>query len=477
MTNRIMSGKHIIAYFCIFILAITVIIMSWTASYSIYNTDDFSLAREYIDSTIDTPNHIYKSLQMTIDDWFSWGGTYFELFLCWCFNPLLGDGVLQLKVIMTVTMLLLGLSIIFFEFNYYKRNGLDLCENLVLTTCFVWSFFNYKTFPEVFFWFTGAMDYSISLSLLLISYTLIETGFNTKKKRYFYAGSIILFFAAGGSQAIAFAAIILLFLLFIQHYFDKKQYRSFSSILIVTIPFFNILAPGNFVRHSLLGETHLVRSFFYACRIIVIESERLFKDTGFLIVLLVGGIFVFFADKVVKIKKHDIFTWFLVSLGVSYLACLGYNSPFLPNRILFVIDFFVIMGYLGLAINLGIFFRAYGNKHIFDNQLKTRTAIMVLVISILLPFRIEDGYIYKLGKGLYTGEILEYHKNVCDIFENMENTDSEVIYIDDLPYPIDGFVELWVAEDENDYKYLGNIEMGAYYGKDIVLVDSVKQDE
>lgn len=455
------------------LLLIVVLILSCAASYSIYNTDDYSMALGYYEAYGSSSNHIIASLILTVKHWFSWGGTYTAIFLIELLNPLLGYGLSQMSAVMTSVVIILLFSTFFFVFSFFYSRGLDRDSCFFIAICFIWIFFNYKTWPEAIFWFTGAMDYPVPLSLLVVSFVLLEKWVNSEKRILLVFTYILAIIASGGSQAIAIAAFVEFFLFFVRYWFTHRDKIKNTLILasITVIPFLNLLAPGNFARQSGIGDTYLLKSIFFAVRIFIVESERLFKDTGFILVLLVIGGTVYCNEKKgISISLFDIVSLWITSIAVSFLACLGYESAFLPNRTLFVIDFFIVVGYLSLAVMLGIVLRQYNYENCNIKKSMVYLSLICLIVATLLPYRIEDGYIYKLGKSLVKGEIQGYYNKVCDILDEIESETSNIVYLYGLPKAIDGFVELWLSADENDYKYLGNLEMAAYYGKDKIIV-------
>ncbi len=470
--KRTIYGIRIAMVASMVLLVVACGAMSWASAYTIYNTDDFSLAKEYFDFQSSTSNPILKAIQMTIASWFRWGGHYFSSLLYYLLNPLVGMGAPQLSAIMVLNMALLCGSILFFTYTALHIKGYRLNSWLLVSACILWSFFDYKSWTEVVFWFAGAVDYSVELSLLLIGFALFLKGIDGNKVAYQIVSLSILFFASGGNQTIAMACFVFFITLFIYMEFLKKQrdYRIVYIIIAILIPLLNLLAPGNFARHDLLGETHVFRSLFCSLRIFVVETERLFKDSVFFVLLLAVFLWTYAQNENKdRVRLFEVISFWLVSMGVAFLACLGYDSPYLPNRTLFVVDFFLIMGFVTLAILAGERFRLSIIK-IDNKRLFVVTILMIaVVVLVLMPYRIEDGSIYKLSKALVNGEIQAYYGEVSDIYQQIEQAPQEDVVIDALPAPVDGFVEIWLASDDTDYRYLGNLEVGAYYQKNIIV--------
>lgn len=474
-SDKRIRQDRLVVFLCLFFFVVACGTLSWAAAYTIYNTDDFSLAKECLE--YGTTNPVFKAIQMTIDSWLHWGGHYFSSFLYYSLNPLIGMGAFQLRVLMIFNCVLLCGAVFFFFYSMLGTKKYGGISIILLSTCTLWAFLDYKSWTEVLFWFSGAFDYSIELSLLLIAFGLFFMGYARKNNVGIAVALFILFFACGGNQTVAMAAFSCFLLLFVDILFMNRRfdYRMIFVIIAFLLPLLNLLAPGNFARADLLGDSSFLKSVFYSIRIFVMETERLFKDSMFFILLLIVFSWSYKENSHIGyIRLFDVVSLWFVAISVSFLACFGYNSPYLPNRTFFVVDLFVVIGFVLLAAMVGERLKRRVEAEGMSKLVLPITMLMFLVTMVLMPYRIENGIIYKLGIALGKGEIQDYYREVSMIYNQIENSDEDIVVIAELPKPVDGFVEVWLSANEDDYRYLGNQEIGAYYGKTIIVSNPEK---
>ena len=175
---------------------LTICAVLFTAFFSVNRADDFSNALAIRTIKESGYSHFMTSLYFVKKIYLGWQGTYFSMFLQAMLSPLNYGGLVQLRLVMVCNFCLFVLALYFFE--------REICLELKMSKVYFWCFFSvsllvllaFYDWTEIFTWYTGAVVYSIPLSIGLIGSTLT---LKIKNKCNIIAASFLVFCAVGGS--------------------------------------------------------------------------------------------------------------------------------------------------------------------------------------------------------------------------------------------------------------------------------------
>ena len=253
-------------------------------------------------------------------------------------------------------------------------------------------------------------------------------------------------------------------------YIREKSLTRIEVVLflgIIAFGLINALAPGNYARHSLYegNSISVLQGFWYAIRATIIQLEKYIKDTGFSLVLAVVfliGIHMKEGYKSSQLRKSLIYLTFPVV--ALFPAILGYGSPYMPNRVLFVSNFFLIFALVHLVWQVGRSVAMYINNKTGEKTLQITTLLTLFTLLCAIPYRIEDGEVYKLGKASTDDSLENYYQEMVSMDSYLRSARGEDVRVV-LPEPIDGFLEFWLEDDPTSWV---NREIAVYYGNSSV---------
>lgn len=195
---------------------------------------------------------------------------------------------------------------------------------VLMTVQCVWSYY------DAFFWYNGAMYYTLyySLSLflasLLIAYHLAQ---RIPYKVIIALASIVMtIFIAGGNFVTGLGMPAILFVAIIWKYLEKKKLPLFpiAILLIYAIAFaFSVFAPGNAVRQATVTDKpNFVAAFFMA----IGKGTEFLSDAIGIIEILIFTILIPVLARLAK-KSHFKFSHPWICLVVSFLLYYVFVFP------------------------------------------------------------------------------------------------------------------------------------------------------
>ena len=188
-----------------------VYIIASSASYTVLLGDDFTHGVRVGAFHVSLVQYFIASLQYVKEIYLDWQGTYFAMFLQAFLSPINNFGLAQLRLVMIFNVLL------FFAALFgmlWTASGFVLKENkalpirLTIFSLVLFAILDAEVFTEIFFWYSGAVAYSIPFSFLILSiicFLLANRGcYSLKKKNIFtVCSAVLLFLASGGSLAVS----------------------------------------------------------------------------------------------------------------------------------------------------------------------------------------------------------------------------------------------------------------------------------
>ena len=174
---------------CIFYMVIS---MVHAASYSVLAADDFSHGNGVGIFHVSFMEYLLASFTYSKSIYLTWQGTYFSMFLQALLSPINNFGFRQLRCIMAANALMFYVSLIIFAWKALSVNAKEkLHVKLMIIAILVFSFCGFESYPEIFFWFSGATSYSFPLSILLFAIVLFWNTYE-KKSTISFVGAIVL---------------------------------------------------------------------------------------------------------------------------------------------------------------------------------------------------------------------------------------------------------------------------------------------
>ncbi len=498
-SNRV-RGKKAAEIFviiaCVIIMMAAVAVFAAGAGYTVLSGDDFTHGVRVGAFHVSLPKYFAASLLYVKDLYMDWQGTWFSMFLQAFLSPINNFGMTQLRVVMVGNALLLlgSLAALLWTGLSYFRAGTEMhggemeesggkpvgtaksltaLRFLVLTLFFL-SVVNADVYEEIYFWFSGAVAYSMPFSLLLIALTLFllmnkENCGPRRKKICMGAAAALLFLSSGGSLAVAGVGCYTTLLLSVVFFlFTGNVSRHNLTVFAAGFAgaLINVAAPGNFSRHDGTAGAglHFGQAGVDTVRMFAEETGRLFRETilglAFLLLIAAG---VYLSGRCrMALREYGIATVFAILTGmVAYFpVALGYGGYYVPNRCYFIIDAAMVTAFLNLALFLGVCgHRLCGLPS--DGRTIAVLLYVCLAALIVTPLAKEKLPLYRVAHYVHNGSYRDYYDKCVDLYEYLETCPEEDVELE-MPEYIEDFECFYIDEDEEGWVNQG---IAAYYGK------------
>lgn len=172
--------KFIVIFFCCVVCGLIIFTFTGVASYSFWQWDDFTHAVSMGYSGNNLFGLIAASFQFAWKRYTGMTGTYFAMLLQGLLSSLNGFGALELKIVMVLHALLLFATIFCFIVTVGKKLQINMFYSFILYTAVLFSLFVYKSWTEIFYWFSGSVSYSFPMVASLLG---VVTLLRAKQKK------------------------------------------------------------------------------------------------------------------------------------------------------------------------------------------------------------------------------------------------------------------------------------------------------
>ena len=438
------------------------------SSYTFLQEDDFAHA---MDIGIFEENIIklfITAIKWDIKMYFTWQGTYTSMFLQAFLSPLNGFGLAELKIVMVVNAILFIMSLISIVYSVCKHCKIGLSKAAMLLTMCTIGIFGFTSWTEVFYWFSGAVSYSIPLSFAFIgiSLTLIS-----KKKFGQVCAAILMFIASGGSLEVAGTGCFILLMICVIKKMMGNIERKDYIIFIVSVfgAIINVIAPGNYTRHSVIDDSglHFIDAAINSFDIVIEYTEQLFYDTPFILIIFMAILVGINTGKINRVRQ-DI-CWVIIILSsvlpfvTGFPVCLAYNgTSYFPNRCEFVEVTIIVISLVVIAINVG-----YILSEKVEGFFSKVTCLVLILFLIAMPsinpaWKLSELVPYTMLEQIAEDEFGNYNKKVNDLYYSIGVDENEDVFVYSIPKEIDNFPMVAIAEDMEGRV---NPSIAEYYGK------------
>ena len=479
-----------ISIVCIIIIAAVVGVTAVGAGYTVLCGDDFTHGVRVGVFHASLPKYFASSLLYVQDLYMDWQGTFFSMFLQAFLSPINNFGLSQLRAVMVgnvffffaslFALLWAGLS--FFQAGADGLSGETGTEEkkhvlflrLVLLTVFVVTLVNADVYAEIWFWYSGAVAYSMPFSVLLVALSLFllinkEELRGRRKTGYAVCAGILFFLSSGGSLAVAGAGCYTALILTAVFFLSSRKVSVHNLAVLsagVAGALVNVAAPGNFARHDGTAGAglHFGKAFLYTARMFAEETSRLFKETIFgLVFLLMIAAGLYLAGKCrIALKEYGVITVLSLAAGlVAYFpVALGYGDYYVPNRCYFIIDTVLVISLLNLALFVGIcLHRLCGLP---ADAKSTAVLLYICLASVIVsPLSVGEMPLYRVARSVHNGSYREYYEKCVEIYDYLETCPEEEVVLE-MPEYIEDFECFYFDVDESGWVNQG---IAAYYGK------------
>ena len=452
--NQTFRGKiilNVLLFAGIMAIALPIIMAS---SMTFYIGDDFSAAGTINDAKKNIIQLIIDAWIYTKDKYFNWQGNYFSMFIQYLIHPLFGGGLTQLRIIMVLNALLFFVGTGMFIWGIFKAEVFHSQYRLLLILfCFLGAF-GFEKWDQVFYWYTGAIVYTVPCTLLLIALSIIILS--NKKISYVIAG-ILLFCASGGVLMVAAMGCSWMLLIVISRFMRQKLEK--KDLLLFCVVFFgsliNALAPGNFARHDIIDDSglHFFRAIIFSFNGVLTTLEWLLLDTPFLLIVLFSAVIGIAVGKRKTVDKR--YVWIMIIANavipvVTYFpVCLGYSSTGSPNRCKFILTLVLVISMVIISVLAGEIFAQNIKFEYMQHVIGIAIVLLVIMPTERENWKLTSLIPYKTMMELTEGNIQSYYRDVNRIYDTINNDENDDVFIYSLPEVNDLFFTIGFSEDPN----------------------------
>jgi len=426
-----------------------VITITYASAFSFYFNDDFSNANGIGLFNAPIKDCVVNSVNYTKNIYSVWQGTYFSTFIQALLSPLNNGGLNRLRIIMVINSCLFFLSLLTFTNtvinNFVVR--LDICEKSIISMIICIMLMGFNFYGEIFFWYTGAMQYSVALSLFFLGFSLIVYSNKKGNKTIvpYIIGIVLGFCSMGGNLAVAGIGCYVLFVYSIYMYTKEKRIdiKSTAALIIMVVgALINVLAPGNYKRHDQIDSTgiHIFESLKNSVYMIDSRMQYLVRNTCFVALLIAIVLFGFLVSKKNSMCKK-VLPYSVLGLATplfgAFPIALGYSSSNLPERCAFMIDVSIIISFLIFFISIGGYLITIIINKESQDLFKVFICVIISTVFLLDGTGLDKVTILKMNDQLVSGAYRNHYEDYVAFFDSLSGHEGEDITISRASFPED----------------------------------------
>ncbi|WP_022772819.1 DUF6056 family protein [Butyrivibrio sp. AE2015] len=457
-----MKRYNIITIACGIFIAYMVGTLVWISSYSVLVADDFSHGLTVGAFNEPFIPYLFASFRFVRKVFFEITGAYFTMFIQALFSPINHYGLSQLRVVMAFNSSLFFLSLFIIFFTTIKKYAIkNLAVSMILLSTIVFSICGYQTYPEVFFWFSGATGYSFPLSMLLIALAGVINLDKSKKNIHFAIALLFGICAMGGNLTVSGTGcyvllIIIVYLGILNKKFPIKHTIVFFVWFICAL--INATSPGQFNRKSMLDDsgiqvgTAIINSLFMA-RARFIE---LLNYNYLLMLMLVFLCGIIIGSKKSYFRIVDLlfsFVGMLTPVVTIFPYTLGTNGTQVPDRCGFVMDVAIILASINVVFILGTL---VSNKVNTSIRILTGCAIVIFMVIYCKydGYGLSDFKTYELSsQQIYDDIYRNHYYNHVEFYDWVRSQKGQDVVVtpEHCPYGIDNVYNLYLFVNSDEW--------------------------
>lgn len=466
------------------------------ARYNIIGVDDYTyinIAQNGLDKGKNFFDVLFFQMKNSYDLWSTWQGQYFVNWLIMVFLAFAGAKHYYLVIVVTLIPLLLA-ELYLAHIVLQKGFGATFSQTCIaITPVMIFHISIPPSLVEAYYWLSGAITYTTTYAISLVSIALLVNLFLKAPKRKYQtiiSKVILIVFSIclGGSNFVTGLFMLLVFFLFTAYaLFTKHKHRIFYIInfVVFTICFLvTIFSPGATNRREVNSEAQVsaVKAIFLS----LYEAANYIKTWSFPFVILLLVVMIPLFRKLIKKKNYKFplpFLVLLVSFGI-------YAAQFTPNqyalgilgsyRVQNIYRFQMIFWLLGNEFYiLGYLHRRFPNlKFSFENRI-TKIPFISLLYGFVSICAVFFCMYYYMGdslssvsayKSLKDGSARIYYQEYKERLELLNDDSMQDVIL--KPYSQTPYALFF-----NDFKTFNsweNIEAAKYYGKNSILIEETQ---
>lgn len=458
------NSYKLLALLLITIFALPILL---SVCYIVPGADDFCNANQ-IEKLREEYSILISAFITAKDCYMKWQGTYFGTFLIGL-HPDIHYSYYTLRIVLLVAFFLYVCGAFLSVKIFLNR----LLKFSVPTSYFVGTIFtlmllNTTNGGQWFTWYTGSCIYLLPMICYFYSLIFLLNYFIKSSLVFIILSCLLSFPAAGGSLSVTSfgCSILLLPLFFLNNRNNLLSRKNFLLVAPFTISvvggLLNALAPGNYVRHSVIeksGELHVLRalkaSFFSF-------QEHLIYLLRFSILLFLGIVFiiVYKKESIIITLKQLIFTFTFCCMSIIFVAfpiLLGYSSQLIDffSRLAYSLDIAIIFYSVVFTISLACYLRTneFVNCLFYSFTKLKKVSIIVLSLITLVYFcpGLKNGYSYKTFKDLKHGYIQEATSSLEFVYSELSKAKNVDVVLNIKPYKATTIYLPGISEDPNHW--------------------------
>lgn len=460
------------------------------AAYVIPAADDFTISADIRESRLLGESYLHLGLRWMREVYLTWQGTFISNFLLYYIAPYvrMGTDGIRLFCVFGILFFYGSLWMLVHCIMKHLLKCKEVAMILFVYALITWLISNARIVMEVFFWYNGICVYTLPLTFTLIGIRHLIRFTYVKMQQSDFIGAIAFGILACGGVLQCSAIVCFVYLLICLWGFFTKHSGRVKLLSVFMMAFvsalINCLAPGNFTRQGTINESGLpiFKAFGYSLSNVMREFERLLIETDMLYLLMV----VLLAGLVLWHKEYQklrVNVWMIVFtvLGVflcmwvsCYPVALGYSSMLMEPRGYFVIDVFMIIGFMLCAFMIG-----GGLQQLMDyHAIKRKILCGASVAFVIVVLAVADimGVIKEIERPLLVcveddklGYLARFRDEWENILKQIENADGDKVIIQSRPIP--SLQELKNPDLSENSDYWINSGVARYFEKETVQIE------
>ena len=466
--GRTARAEKLLRVFLLFVALAAVLPYFLAIRYTIFNGDDFAF---FLDTAAAPGNtHLARALYDTRYTYMTWQGTYTSVFAVDLLNPLnrYSWSMLRLELMGELLAVLAALFWLCREADETLCLGRRSVFLFVLLLFPVILYEDYKIYLE----HTCSMVYELPTLLLCASLAMTLRSRRTGSAGAAVGAGLLLFLTGGGVLLIGGMCACLLMLLFVTDWFENgrpnKTYGVLFAVLVAS-DLLNVIAPGNYAKHSLIGGLSPIRSAVVSIEIAVEEYGLLLGHFSFLAIALFAFVLGWrvcrglkpgsFAAALVILIATPAITLFPMMLGYS-----GSGIEDLPLRGQFVLDAALTVSTVTAAALIGnqLSSAVRGKRSVTVRRCTLAAACVLLAVSLL---SVGDCIPVRIAKNLLSGKIRYYGTEWHERYDDMAARPGEDIILSYMPETCEGTLDTPICSSPEE---VVNRDMAEYFGNNSI---------
>ena len=181
--GALIAVNGLVIFFMVYVIAAS-------AGYTVLVGDDFTHGVRVGAFHVPFFQYFAASLQYMKEIYLDWQGTYFAMFIQALLSPINNFGLPQLKAVMILNVLLFAgalFGVVWTAFDFILKKEKMPHIRLTVFTIILFTILDADIFTEIFFWYSGAVAYSIPFSFMLLAVMFFllsnNDSYSKKKKR------------------------------------------------------------------------------------------------------------------------------------------------------------------------------------------------------------------------------------------------------------------------------------------------------